>query len=145
LNGRTDLDQSDIPLLPSKEFVKEFLKEMEDEDYDLLHVIKLILRNEIEGAKQTLERNSFDCKNEEIVGLITLNAIEKAIEIFNNIVEYKKSKDEKLLEKASEDLDVLLGLIRASGKPIPVRVQEMLTKCCVAEQSSEEDATIKRS
>ena len=125
-----EIRSSDIPVLPSKEFIKEYLARMHEEGQDLLEVVKQILDAEVKKAEKELEKDSFECARERIVSLITLNSIKSSIEIFEGLREYQKNKDTKALEKASEQIEVLLGLIRASSKAVPVRVTEILSECC---------------
>ena len=125
-----EIKSSDIPVLPSKEFIREYLVQAHKEGRDLLEVVKQILDAEVKKVEKELEKGSFDCAHEKIVSLITLNSIKSSIEIFEGLEEYQKNKDTKALEKASEQIEVLLGLIRASSKAIPVRVAEILSECC---------------
>ena len=125
-----ELDPSDIPLLPSKDFIKNYLEEMISEGYDPMEVVKSILKNEIQIALEELKNNNTDCKNESITSIITLNAIDKANDVYSHLKEYEKSGEEEELKKASTSLEVLLGLIRASSRAVPVRLSEILEECC---------------
>ena len=135
LESKRELSPSDIPLLPSKDFIMEFLKEVRSEGHDIMEVVRTTLESEVEKAKKELGENHFECTNERVIGLITLNAIEKALEIYGNIIRYQKDGDAEALDKAAEALDALLGLIRASPKAIPVRIADILEKCCALEES----------
>ncbi|UXD22565.1 hypothetical protein IPA_06270 [Ignicoccus pacificus DSM 13166] len=121
-----NLSPEDVPLLPSKEFLLEFLLDEEDSPRALINALK----EEIEMAKKRLEKEQFPCKYENVASLITLSALQNALIAIEALKDYEEGKEVDL-EKAALALETVLALIRASGtKALPESVTEILIKCC---------------
>ncbi len=121
-----EISDSDIPLLPAKDFLKEYVLT----DGDSVENLIKALRDEIEIAKKNLEKEKLPCEHEKIASVITLSAVLFTLKAVEELKNYEEGKSTNL-DDALVALEGVLGLIRASGtKALPESVREVLEKCC---------------
>jgi len=126
-----EVTPSDVPLLPAKEFLKEYLLSGDDSVKNLIEA----LRKEVEAARERLSKSEVPCEDEKIASVITLKAVEFAMDVVEGLKNYDEGKEVDL-DKVLVALEGLLGLIRASGsRALPESIREVLSKCCEKDRS----------